>query len=234
MKALAASIARIEQAGDFAEITGLCRTIAAPFGYDMFVVYAIEPDADLAEDAIYWLEGDWFGSGQALDARTYLSRCPMNRHVLHSDQPFFWSKRSGEDGDDYLVVSQPRGSAPHGLQVPIFGHDGLQGAVSFGGTSIAATLEARLTLSALADALFRALRRLSGEVNDTPSPQLTARESEILSWIASGRRQGEVARLLGLSERTVENHLRRIRQRLGVASTAQAIYRLARDRTLPG
>ena len=29
--------------------------------------------------------------------------------------------------------------------------------------------------------------------------------------------------MLGLSERTVENHLRRIRQRLGAATTAQAI-----------
>ena len=91
-----------------------------------------------------------------------------------------------------------------------------------------------MTLSALANAVFRALRRLSGEAAGTPLPQLTARESEILSWIASGRRQVEVARLLGLSERTVENHLRRIRRRLGVASTAQAIYRLARDGTLPG
>lgn len=233
MKRLAATVAAIEQAGDFTEITGLCRAAAAAYGYDMFVVYAIEPDTDLAEDAIYWLEGDWFGSGQALDARTYLSRCPMNRHVLHSDQPFFWSKRAG-GGEEYQVVSAPRGSGPHGLQVPIFGHDGLLGAVSFGGKAIATTLEARLSLSVLADALFRALRRLAGEGADAPPPQLTARESEILSWIAAGRRQGDVARLLGLSERTVENHLRRIRKRLGVASTAQAIYRLARSGTLPG
>lgn len=228
MKALAVAIARIEQSSDFDEITGLCRTAAARFGYDMFVVYAIEPDAELAEDAIYWLEGHWFGSGQPLDARKYLRRCPMNRHVLHTDQPFFWSKRRGADEDEYRVVSNPQGPGPHGLQVPVFGPEGLQGAVSFGGKAISATTEAQLTLAALANALFRALRRLAGNTSLMAFPQLTAREREILSWIAAGQRQGDVASLLGLSERTVENHLRRVRKRLGVASTAQAVYRFAR------
>ena len=36
-------------------------------------------------------------------------------------------------------------------------------------------------------------------------------------------RTQEAARILGLSERTIENHLRRIRKRLGVATTAQAV-----------
>lgn len=40
---------------------------------------------------------------------------------------------------------------------------------------------------------------------------------------AAGRRQLEIAATLSLSERTVENHLRRIRKRLGVVTTAQAI-----------
>jgi DNA-binding CsgD family transcriptional regulator len=42
------------------------------------------------------------------------------------------------------------------------------------------------------------------------------------SWTAAGGGEASAA-TLGLSERTVENHLRRIRKRLGVATTAQAI-----------
>ena len=45
-----------------------------------------------------------------------------------------------------------------------------------------------------------------------------------MRWVASGRRHAYVAFMLGLSERTVENHLRRIRKRLGATSTAQAMH----------
>ncbi|MCO5130251.1 MAG: LuxR C-terminal-related transcriptional regulator [Xanthobacteraceae bacterium] len=38
-----------------------------------------------------------------------------------------------------------------------------------------------------------------------------------------GRRRADIASTSGLSERTVENHLRRIRKRLGVTATAQTI-----------
>nr|WP_280530696.1 LuxR C-terminal-related transcriptional regulator [Paraburkholderia sacchari] len=38
--------------------------------------------------------------------------------------------------------------------------------------------------------------------------------------MAAGRRQAEIAPALGLSERTVENHLRNARRRLGVTTTA--------------
>ncbi|WP_240466944.1 LuxR C-terminal-related transcriptional regulator [Comamonas sp. lk] len=41
----------------------------------------------------------------------------------------------------------------------------------------------------------------------------------MLAWAAGGRWSAA----LGLSERTVENHLLRIRKRLGAATTAQAI-----------
>lgn len=234
MAMVARTIAQIEQSGDFGEVTGLCRAAAGEFGYDMFIVYAITPDADLDDDAIYWLDGDWFGSGEALDARTYLSRCPMNRHILHSDHPFFWSKRRASGGPEYQMVSETRGAGPHGLQVPIFGHSGLLGAVSFGGRSIVTTTEARIALVALAGALFHALRKLAGPSPANTSLELTRREREIISWVASGRRHGEVAQLLGLSARTVENHLRRVRRKLGVSSTAQAIYRLARTDALQG
>jgi DNA-binding CsgD family transcriptional regulator len=58
---------------------------------------------------------------------------------------------------------------------------------------------------------------------DETAGKLSAREREVLAWVAAGRRQADIAATLGLSGRTVENHLRSARRHLGVATTAQAI-----------
>ena len=52
---------------------------------------------------------------------------------------------------------------------------------------------------------------------------LSARESEVMDLIASGRSNGEIARELFLSEKTVKNHVNRIYSKLGVVSRSAAI-----------
>lgn len=177
---------------------------------------------------MYWIEGDWFGDGSDTDLARYLHACPVNRHVLDSNAPFFWSKRLGVRGERYQVVKQPRGEGLHGLQVPVFGITGLEGAVSVAGTSIDASANARLRLEAAATAAFRAARRLAESPAERSGSALSNREREVLRWVAAGRRQAEIAATLGLSTRTVENHLRHARQRLGVATTAQAVRAASR------
>jgi DNA-binding CsgD family transcriptional regulator len=119
------------------------------------------------------------------------------------------------------------GRGIHGLQVPVFGHVGLVGAMSFGGTTIDSTTDTRLALTLVGTASFHASSRLFGVQKKATIPHLSKRELEVVRWVASGRRQADIALLLGLSERTVENHLRRIRKRLGVTSTAQVVHLFA-------
>jgi DNA-binding CsgD family transcriptional regulator len=52
---------------------------------------------------------------------------------------------------------------------------------------------------------------------------LSARESEVMDLIASGRSNGEIARELFLSEKTVKNHVNRIYAKLEVSSRMAAI-----------
>lgn len=75
----------------------------------------------------------------------------------------------------------------------------------------------------LATAAFWAARRLLEAPVDSHVRQLSEREREVLAWTAAGRRQADIAATLGLSPRTVENHLRSARRRLGVDTTAQAV-----------
>lgn len=74
--------------------------------------------------------------------------------------------------------------------------------------------------------------RYSGNV----FPSLTSREREVLDLVAAGKRNGEIARGLQLSEKTVRNHLSAIFTKLQVTDRSAAIVRareagLGRDAT---
>lgn len=222
------TVATIERSDDMATVCQAVRAFARPLGYNCFVLYTAPPAGDALVEQILWVEGDWFGNGDPVTRETYMARCPVNRHVLETELPFFWIKRGNGERETYRVVARPIEPGIKGLQVPIFGHAGLIGAMSFGGTTIDSGIEARLALSLIATATFHAGLRLSRFATVASATELSARELEVIRWIASGRRQADVALLLGLSERTVENHLRRIRHRLAVSSTAQAVQVLVR------
>jgi len=199
------------------------RSFGQSLGYDRFVLFAASSAREEVVDRIYWVEGDWFGDGKHVDATSYVRRCPVTHHMLEAHEPFFWTKTTAASGESYRMVDTPQGEGIHGIQIPIFGPLGLEGAMSLGGTRIDASVTARLAMSVVADAAFTTVRGLLDGPSEKIAIRLSEREREVLSWTAAGRRQVDIAAILGLSERTVENHLRRIRKRLGASTTAQAI-----------
>jgi DNA-binding NarL/FixJ family response regulator len=52
---------------------------------------------------------------------------------------------------------------------------------------------------------------------------LSAREAEVMSLIADGQTNGQIAARLFLAEKTVKNHVRRIYSKLGVGNRPAAI-----------
>jgi len=54
---------------------------------------------------------------------------------------------------------------------------------------------------------------------------LSAREREVLQWVAAGKTYAEVGEILSISDRTVEVHLRSAREKLSSLTTAQAVAR---------
>ncbi|WP_417671242.1 response regulator [Roseibium sp.] len=56
---------------------------------------------------------------------------------------------------------------------------------------------------------------------------LTAREADVLLWIAKGKANRDIGEILGLSPRTVNKHLEQIYQKLGVENRASAAVRAA-------
>jgi len=55
--------------------------------------------------------------------------------------------------------------------------------------------------------------------------ELTAREREVLAWVARGKTNAEVASLLWLAPSTVRKHLQNIYAKLGVTTRTAAVAR---------
>ncbi len=104
-----------------------------------------------------------------------------------------------------------------------------------GGDDITAAIRA----VARGDAIFsaavasRLLSRLAQRTATSPFPQLTEREHEVLALLARGLDNPAIARRLGVSGKTVRNHVSNIIAKLSVADRTAAIVR-ARDAGLGG
>jgi DNA-binding NarL/FixJ family response regulator len=54
---------------------------------------------------------------------------------------------------------------------------------------------------------------------------LSDREIEVLTWAASGKTSAEIAKILGISKRTIDFHIDNAREKLGVKNRTQAVIK---------
>jgi DNA-binding CsgD family transcriptional regulator len=52
---------------------------------------------------------------------------------------------------------------------------------------------------------------------------LSTREREVLKWVGAGKTSWETGQVLGIAESTVNNHLKAIKAKLGMANRVQAV-----------
>lgn len=60
-----------------------------------------------------------------------------------------------------------------------------------------------------------------------PNQSLTKRQREALEWVGDGKTMQDIAQIMGLTQATIEKHLRLAREALNVETTAQAVLKAA-------
>ncbi len=75
---------------------------------------------------------------------------------------------------------------------------------------------------------FAAAQRTGAQRAAAPAGVLTTREEEVLHWLGAGKRNAEIALILGISPRTVHKHVEHVLAKLGVETRTAAVATLAR------
>ncbi|WP_394690484.1 LuxR C-terminal-related transcriptional regulator [Hoeflea sp.] len=105
---------------------------------------------------------------------------------------------------------------------PVYQREYGPAAVCFLGKCKPMSFSDTANLAMISNLAHQKLRRVSAQPNKTDSP-LTERERECLVWTSSGKTSIEIARILGLSEHTVNHYLNNAARKLDAVNRTQAV-----------
>lgn len=108
----------------------------------------------------------------------------------------------------------------HAIALPIYVRDGLLVSFVLNRTRRDFTERERALLEVLRPHLAKIYQRIN------TVGQLTARETEVLRWVAAGKSDAQIGAILRISARTVQKHLQNIYDKLGVESRTAAAMRV--------
>ena len=151
-------------------------------------------------------------------------------YVLAQGMPMRWSESSralegNEDFDAFRLAMQEAGLGD-GYNLPVYGPRGRNGTLAVGNPIDAAAFDNAPVdeMHLIAQAAHMRLCQLRPDLAQ-PAVLLSARELEILKWVARGKSNGVIAEILDLSAATVDTYLRRIFGKLDVTDRTSAAVR---------
>ena len=212
-----------EATGLFAAVTGAAREL----GFD-YCAYGMRMPLPLTKPATVMLN-NYPGAWQARYAEQgYLMHDPTVRHGAASLLPVTWSEALFAQARP--LWEEARG---HGLQVgwaqASRTPDGCLGMLTLARSheplSDAELRHSEANMSWLVHAAHQGLARLQHPA--MAAVALSAREAEVLRWMADGKTSAEAAIILDLSERTVNFHVANALRKLGAANKTSAVVKAA-------
>jgi LuxR family transcriptional regulator, quorum-sensing system regulator SolR len=162
----------------------------------------------------------------------FLTIDPTVQHGLRSTLPLLWTEAVFAGAPEFWSAAKSHGLCVGWAQCCI-DNSGSRGMLTLARsheTFTAAELDAKNEkMSWLAQVAHAAMMRFSASNKDKDGRAfgLTQRELEVLRWTADGKTSGEVADILNISERTINFHINRCVEKLGVNNKLAAAVKAA-------
>jgi len=239
LHAMALQFARIvEAAGDADELGEALLAITIELGFQYFALTHHVDVLEMGESAIrlHNYPGQW---ADYYDAQALGLSDPVHRASHVTSVGFCWSRIPRmipltADDRRILALGREQGIGD-GFTVPANVPGEARGSCSFASEAGRPILEPMLPVAQLAGAFaFEAARRLwTGRgYREDDAPQLTDRQRDCVLWVARGKGDWEIGRILDISEETVARHVKEACARYGVSKRTLLAIRTLFDGTL--
>jgi DNA-binding CsgD family transcriptional regulator len=156
----------------------------------------------------------------------YIRIDPTISHFKRTDSPFKWQDAPFDPEREPRVIEFMQRRADfgllNGLWFPIPGPQDCVGGAWMGGRAAELNGSEASIVHFMVLSAFDRLLRLRAPTSGGTMP-LTIREREVLVWAAQGKSSWEIGEILGISERTVNEHVQHACSKLDAVNRTQAI-----------
>ncbi|HEY4200911.1 MAG TPA: LuxR family transcriptional regulator [Devosiaceae bacterium] len=165
--------------------------------------------------------------------RDYFLLDPLAQYCLKTTTPFVWEEtlalRDQEPIVKRIYSEATEFGMSNGITMPIRSFEGLKGSVTFAGDRAKFGLKERTELEILGLIMHARIGELCHEIASRASTiKLTDREQETLKWGALGKTSDDIAGILGLTKRTVDQHFENAGRKLGTVNRVQTVVKAFR------
>ncbi|MCA1440513.1 autoinducer binding domain-containing protein [Ensifer sp. IC4062] len=206
--------------------------IADAYGFRGFLVLSV-PDVGCHSLAAQALMTTWPSEFlRSYDSARLIDGSPVIQRLRRSTIPFTYDahqlarRRLDGKGDAAVCVFEAAG-LPRGLYLPVHDASGRRAAVAFGGSRELVSSDEMQALNLWAGLLYSRLSEVRGRDRRGPG-SLSRREIECLRWAAAGKTTVEMARIMALSEYTVNHYLNRATRKLDSVNRVQTVAKAMR------
>ena len=230
-------VERLRDLATVEDISVELRRAGAALGFENFCISGLPSPGEQLDP--YVLLSGWPAEWLDRYARGgYVHVDPVITRVRQTTMPFRWSEATVKSDDaaaKRVLTEATDFGLVDGLAVPIYTTHGFQAIVTFGARHMVPSRDERAGLHLIAIYAHGQARNLlsrSGKTVPVSSPPLSQREMDCLRWAASGKSAWDIAGILSLSQRTVEEYLANAAVKLGTVNRVQSVAEAIRRKII--
>ena len=239
------SLDHAHSAFDFIEALDMLRSVGdvmdrletalAQFGFENFIVTGLPHPGQHGEAMV--LTGKWpKGWLDIYIQENYIEADPVVRWSRRGPEPFDWSQarydRTAEPRAHEVMARAVGFRMANGYYIPMPGAAGAHAGISMAGVDPDLSSRARLAIRLMGTCAYERIRDLVAPADAGHPKPLTERESEVLTWTALGKTSSEVAEILNLSKRTVDEYAVRAARKLGAQNKTHAVVKALQQKLI--